>query len=238
MKVSISRTLHYFDIGIDYRITPAALFRVLQEASGKHADDAENAMTATGRRWILHRIAAEITRYPAYGETVTAVTWHRKSRGYKAYREYELFAGDIRVAAATSVWFYYDTDAGRLLKVPRDTGEKYGVVEAVATPFDLEGWKPEPMIHPRYTTRITTRPTDYDPLHHVNNAVYFDYLSTLLCRNGYDPGRIKTLLLQYNRQIGKNIEVIEGGYDVAGNTGTFKIYNEDNIFAAGQWTTT
>lgn len=237
MKVSITRTLNYFDIGTDYRITLGALFRVLQEASGKHADDAENAMTAVGRRWILSRIAADIDRYPVYGETVTAVTWHRTSKGYKTYREYELYAGDARVASATTVWLYYDLDTRRLLKIPPDTGAKYGTVDQTATRFDIDAWKPEAEIDPDHTTRITTRPTDYDPLNHVNNAVYFDYLSTLLCRNGFDPGLLKSIHLHYNKQIGRDIETLEASCESRKNTGVFKIYDNDTVFAMGKWET-
>lgn len=235
MKVSITRTLNYFDIGTDYRITLGALFRVLQEASGKHADDAENAMTATGQRWILSRIAASIDYYPVYGDTVTAVTWHRASKGYKTFREYELYLGDTRIAAATTLWLYYDLEARRLLKIPPDTGDKYGVVEQYATRFDLDSWKPGTKINAQYTTRITTRPTDYDPLNHVNNAVYFDYLITLLCRNGFDPGSIRTVFLQYTKQIGRDIDVLEAGYEINGDSGIFKIYDDETVFALGQW---
>ena len=237
MKVSITRKLNYFDIGPDYRITLGALFRVLQEASSRHSDDAENAMTAVGRRWILNRIAAGIIRYPVYGEEVTAVTWHRASKGYKAYREYELYSGDSRVAYATTVWLYYDMEANRLLKVPPDTGEKYGMVEDTATRFDIEKWKPATGITPQHTTRITTRPTDYDPLYHVNNAVYFDYVTTLLYRNGFDPGLVSSIFLQYNKQIGQDVNVLEAGYETEeNNTGVFAIYNEDTVFASGKWT--
>jgi medium-chain acyl-[acyl-carrier-protein] hydrolase len=235
MKVHITRALNYFDIGTDYRINLGSLFRLLQEASGKHADEAENAMTAVGRRWILSRIAANIERYPEYGETVTAVTWHRGSRGYKTHREYELYARGDRIASATSVWLFYDLEAGRLLKIPHDTGDKYGVDNQAATTFDLEAWKPDTGFEPQYTTRITTRPTDYDPLNHVNNAVYFDYLSTLLSRNGTDSGRIKTICLQYNKQIGWDVEMLDAGYVTNGNTGLFKIYSDSVMFAFGKW---
>ena len=235
MKISITRALNYFDIGPDYRVTLGSLFRVLQEASSKHSDIAENGMTATGRRWVLNRLSIEIDRYPVYGETVTAATWHRASKGYKAYRDYELFSGGTRVAAATTIWLYYDLDAARLLKVPRDTGEKYGVVAETATRFDLEGWKPETEINPRCTTQITTRPSDYDPLRHVNNAVYLDYLSTVLFRNNIDPGRINTVCLQYNKQIGQDVEMVEAGFDMNGNVGKFKFYDNNTAFAAGKW---
>lgn len=237
MKVHITRDLNYFDIGKDYRINLGALFRVLQEASGKHADDAENAMTAVGKRWILNRIAANIDRYPTYGETVTAVTWHRVSKGYKTHREYELYADGVRIASATSIWLFYDLDAARLLKIPSDTADKYGMVKEAATPFDLEAWKPDTGFKPQCSARITTRPTDYDPLNHVNNAVYFDYLSALLCRNGFDPGSIRSIHLQYNKQIGWNVEALETGYKTSGNEGLFKIYDDNMLFAFGKWET-
>ena len=235
MKVSITRALNYFDIGPDYRITLGALFRVLQEASGKHADDAENAMTAVGRRWILSRIAAQIDRYPIYGEEVTAVTWHRASKGYKTYREYELYSGDTRIASATTVWLFYDLDARRLLKIPLETGNRYGTVAQSATEFDLDAWKPAMPINPLHKTLITTRPTDYDPLNHVNNAVYFDYLLALLGRNGFDPAGLKSIHLHYNRQIGRDVETLEAGYEINGNTGVFNIYKDDTVFASGKW---
>lgn len=235
MKVSISRKINFFDIGTDYRITLASLFRVLQEASSKHSDDAENAMTAADCRWILNRMAARVDRYPAYGETVTAVTWHRGSKGYKAFRDYELYANGDRLAAATSVWLYYDMNARRLLKVPTDTAEIYGIQTETATGIDITGWKPDSGFAPDFTTCITTRPTDYDPLHHVNNAVYYEYLISLLCRGGLDPMRIASVTLQYQKEIGQEIDAVQAGCSLSDRQGLFKIYSDDTVFASGDF---
>ncbi len=235
MKVSISRKINFFDIGTDYRITLASLFRVLQEASSKHSDDAENAMTAESCRWILNRMAAQVDRYPTYGETVTAVTWHRGSKGYKAFRDYELYANGERLAAATSVWLYYDMNARRLLKVPTDTGKIYGMETGTATAIDITGWKPVTDFAPDHKTHITTRPTDYDPLHHVNNVVYYDYLLSLLRRSGMDPGRVSSVTLQYDKQIGQEIDAVQAACSLSDHRGVFKIYSDDTVFASGDF---
>lgn len=235
MKVSISRRINYFDIDTSYRITLGSLFRILQEASSKHSDDAEKGMTATNQRWLLNRIAAKIDRYPNYGETVTAVTWHRGSRGYKAYRDYELYADGHRVAAATTVWLWYDLAARRLLHVPPDTGDKYGMNEESATDIDIDSWKPDFKFPPDHITRITTRHTDYDPLNHVNNSIYFDYLVALLSRNGMEPDRIGSITLQFQKEIGRHVEAVETGCSLSGRRGVFKIFSEDVVFAAGSF---
>lgn len=235
MKVSISRAVNFFDIGPDYRATLGAVFRMLQQASSKHSDEAENAMTAVNRRWILNRTAAQIERYPEYGETVTAVTWHRGSRGYKAYRDYELYCGQERVAAAATVWLSFDLNTRRLVRIPADTAEKYGVTDQTAIDMDIEGWKPDTKFVPDHETRITTRPTDYDPVRHVNNVVYFDYIETLRAQNGDAPGNIHRLILQYQKEISQEIPVVTVGCQQRANLSVFKMYDDANVFACGQW---
>jgi len=234
MKVSISRQINYFDIDTNYRISLGSLFRVLQEASSKHHDDAERG-NDTSCKWILNRMAATIDCYPRYGDTVTAVTWHRSSKGYKAWRDYELHADGRRLAAVTSTWLYYDLAARKLRRVPADTGERYGVAEVAATGIDIEAWKPDFDFVPDQTTRITTRPTDYDPLNHVNNSIYFDYLAALLFRNGTPSDRIGSITLQYQKEIGRHVEAVEAGCTISGRRGVFKIFSDDTVFAAGEF---
>jgi len=62
----------YGDVDRDNLLGLPAVFKFLQEAAIKHADQFDagtRAMTTRGESWVLNRMAAAIHRYPRYEET-------------------------------------------------------------------------------------------------------------------------------------------------------------------------
>ncbi|MFO8047424.1 MAG: thioesterase, partial [Desulfosudaceae bacterium] len=232
------RTIDYFQSTTDGRVKLDSLVKILQNAALNHVHEADRdsqVLIAAGYAWILNKIVVDIIRHPLYGETLTVRTWHRGARGYKSYREYEIRSGEETVALASSVWLFLDLERRRVVRVPRETNDLYGTEPAVALDRDIEEWKPDKKLVPEFVTDITTRRSDYDMLGHVNNAAYFDYLDTLLHRFSSDRQSLKTIAIQYNREIHNRIEHIRAGLTAnGGGRHLFTLYDDSGLYACGE----
>jgi acyl-ACP thioesterase len=80
---------------------------------------------------------------------------------------------------------------------------------------------------------ITTRPSDFDPLGHVNNAVYLDYLEVLLNRS-LDGGKdLKELMIQYLNEVPAGLPSVTVGQCEDDDEYVFSITSSDDIFTIG-----
>ena len=237
MAYQLTRKIDYFQSATDGHIKLDSLMKVLQNAALDHvhqADRDSRVLIAEGFAWILNKVAITIFRHPFYGETLTVDTWHRGTRGFKSYREYEIRSGTEKVAAAASSWLYLDLNRRRVVKVPAKTDDLYGVKPDFALDLDIEQWRPDKKLEPAYIMDITTRNSDYDMLGHVNNAAYFDYLDTLLHRSDNGRARVKSIAIQYNKEIGGDVVRIKAGSADNGSGGrSFIIYDETQVYACG-----
>ncbi len=237
MGFQLTRRIDYFQSATDGHIKLDSLMKILQNAALEHVHEADRdsrVLISEGFAWILNKVALTIFRHPFYGETLTVDTWHRGTKGFKSYREYEIRSGTEKVAAAASSWLYLDLDRRRVIKVPVETDALYGVRPDFALDFDIEQWRPDKKLEPAFIMAITTRHSDYDMLGHVNNAAYFDYLDTLLHQSNNGLAGVKGIAIQYNREIGADVRRIQAG--VSGNeTGgkSFIIYDEKQVYACG-----
>lgn len=237
MGFQLTRTIDFFQSDTAGYVKLDALMRILQTAALDHvrlADRDSRILMADGFAWILNKVALTIFRRPFYGETLTVDTWHRGIKGFKSFREYEIRAGAEKVAAVSSSWLYLELARRKVVKVPLETDELYGLRPDLALDLDIEQWRPDKKLQPTFVMDITTRNSDYDMLGHVNNAAYFDYLDTLIKRTARGPAAVKTILIQYNKEIGGDITRIRAGTAVNPAGGrSFIIYDDAQVYACG-----
>ena len=120
MIIETTRRIGVTEVTPAFDMKLGALFRLLQDAAVTHSERVgldSRALVNGGRVWLLNRIAIAVERLPRYAETVRVATWHRGSKGFRAYRDFEVTAGGRRLAAATSRWLLFDTARRRLQKV-------------------------------------------------------------------------------------------------------------------------
>jgi hypothetical protein len=71
-------------------------------------------------------------------------------------------------------------------------------------------------------------------LGHVNNAAYFDYLDTLLRRSTGGAPTVKSIFIQYNKEIGGEVGMVKAGMAPNGSGGrSFVIYDDTQLYACG-----
>ena len=236
MKIEQASMVDYDEVNTDFTMKLPVLFQWLQRAALHHSESVglkSEAMLKAGAVWILNRMRVDIYRMPRYRETIMLKTWHKGSAGFRAGRDFLVFCGEEKVAAATSLWLYYDLNRKRLAKIPASISEPYtteneDVLEAGAIDF-----APNKTFDPQETVTITTRQGDYDPNGHVNNAVYLEYLDTLIGRSGLGAGRVRQVGIQYLKEIGRGVDAIQGGLVRTAGRVDFRFFDHTAVYAAG-----
>jgi medium-chain acyl-[acyl-carrier-protein] hydrolase len=236
MKIEQTSVVDYDEVDTGFRMKLPVLFQRLQRGALHHSESVglgTAAMVAAGGVWILNRMRVDIYRMPVYRDELTLRTWHKGSVGFRAGRDFVVFCGDEKVAAATSLWLYYDLKRKRIAKIPQHVSEPYtaeadDVLVAGAIDFTVDK-----AFEPAKTLTITTREGDYDPNGHVNNAVYLEYLDTLIQRCGIGEAKVGQVGIEYLKEIGRGVDTILAGATVADNIVRFRFFDPTTVYAAG-----
>ena len=237
MKVSLTRKIDYAEVDAGFNQNLGAFFKLIQEAAVIHSEAVghdSKTLLDRGTVWVLNALEAEIYRYPRLREEVSVQTWHRKSRGFQAFRDFAIYAGGEKLAAAASLWLYFDIRRKRLTRVPAETGQVYTSEADRALESTIETWKPPNAFEPEFETEICVRHSDFDPLNHVNNAVYLDYLETLVGRSASPRKQVAGIKIQYKKEIDRTVPVLTAGLQSTGAGCYFRLYDETHLFAAGE----
>ena len=235
MKIEISRRVDYTDVNPAFRLKLGVLFRYFQTAAVEHSERVglgSQSLVGGGTVWILNKIGAKIHRYPIYREDIRIVTWHRGKKGIKAYRDFRVFSKEECLAEAASMWLYLDLAQRKLKKIPPKMDQAY-TVEPDATTIDVDAWTPDPPA-PNKELRITTRYSDLDPLGHVNNTIFFDFIETLSQKTFEGNPHIRQVMIQFQKEISEIGAPITLGIQTEENGGKFKIFDHEHIFATGE----
>lgn len=236
MKIEQTTMVDYDEVDTDFRMKLPVLFQRLQRAAVNHSEQVglgSAAMVEAGAVWILNRMRVDIRRMPVYREEITLRTWHKGSAGFRAGRDFLVFCGDEKVAAATSLWLYYDLNRKRIVKIPRHVSEPYTAEAEDALATGAIYFEVDKTFVPQQTIAITTREGDYDPNGHVNNTVYLEYLDTLVKRSGIGDGRVGQVGIQYLKEIGRDVHTLQAGAAAVEKTLRFRFFDPTAVYAAG-----
>ncbi len=97
MKISLKIKIDYVEVDSKFIITLHSLVRILQEATIKHFQKVgvPKPQINDGSVWILYQFGIEVLQWALYEENIEVVTWHRGTKGYKVYREFEVYSGTV-----------------------------------------------------------------------------------------------------------------------------------------------
>jgi medium-chain acyl-[acyl-carrier-protein] hydrolase len=235
--LTLDVTVSYWDVDRDAKLLLPAVFKYLQEAAIKHADQFDTgarAMVSRGQSWVLNRLAATIHRYPHYEEPLRVETWSSGIRAFKGFRDFRVFCRDELVVSASSLWLYVDLKTKSLVRVPADIAAAFPAhIGAVFHP-DLDRLRIAP---PRDgagpAARVSIRYSDIDGNGHVNNTAYLDYLQTALARRGL-PARPQNVEIQFLKEIPPDLDAVDVCLETREQTVAFGIGGPPEFFALGQ----
>ena len=167
--------VRFDEAGPDGNLRTSALLRYAQDIAWRHSEQLgfdRDWYADRGLGWVVRGVALELDAPIPLGTTLrvsTAVVGHRR---IWARRLGDCRFADGRLAArVTTDWVLLDA-RGRVVRIPDDFGVAFANPEVrseiLRVPVETE---PRAGRH-----TLTVRPTDLDPIAHVNNAVYVDWL--------------------------------------------------------------
>jgi acyl-CoA thioesterase FadM len=176
--------VRFDEAGADGVLRTSALLRYAQDVAWRHSEQLgfdRSWYQARGLGWVVRGCELEIREPIPIGHTLrvsTAVVGHRR---IWARRLGECRLADGRVAATvTTDWVLLDA-RNRIVRIPADFGVAFTNPEVRSEILRVD----TPSDQPIGSTELRVRPSDLDPLDHVNNAVYVDWLEEALDAAGW-----------------------------------------------------
>lgn len=171
----------------DGNLRTSALLRYAQDIAWRHSEQLgfDRAWYRDrGLGWVVRGVELEIAAPIPLGTTLrlsTAVVGHRR---IWARRLGDCRFADGRLAARiTTDWVLLDA-RGRIVRIPDDFGVAFANPEVKSEIIRVPAESGEPAAG----HRLTVRPSDLDPIDHVNNAVYVDWLEEAIEAAGWIDG--------------------------------------------------
>lgn len=227
MTTSFPPTWHeVFDVGcywadLSGHLFPHAMLQMMQESAWKHAEALRFGYSDLSRQsllWVLSRLTADITRLPAWGESVRLETWPTGTRRLFAMREYCLYDENEReLLRANSAWLVLDAERRRPQKpgpiieaqgIPLNPGnynESPAKLDAVCPESDLSDWRLD-------TATYRVRYSDIDVQRHVNSAKYLEWMLDTLPDDWLIRYRPRTITINFLRECGIGDTLSISGY--------------------------
>ena len=156
--------------------------RYMQEAAFEASSDAGYDLArynAIGHHWIIRESEIEYLKPVFYNENVEVKTWISDFRRVTSRRAYEFYRQPENelVAKAYSDWVYLNSQTGLPARIPASMQYDFypeGIPQRFPNrqPFPLASQPPTGVFS--HQRKVTWR--EIDLAHHVNNAVYLDYL--------------------------------------------------------------
>ena len=170
--------IRYSEVDEEKKLTVTGIINYLQDCSTFQSEDVGlgiEYLAGNNRAWWLSSWQIVIDRYPVYGEEVVIGTWPYDFRGIYGYRNFTIQDRDGNyLVRANSVWFFFDTLAGRPVRVGEEDVRGYRTGEEEKLEMDYAPRRIEvPETFIAAEELMVGRP-HLDTNHHVNNAQYVE----------------------------------------------------------------
>lgn len=186
--MSIEKSIHYEKVKFNYsdfdvydRVLPSTLFRICQDAAGRHGEELGIGyldLLNQGALWVISKAVVKILGKIEYGKEYALRTWAHRKRIIYFPREYELLdEKGNKLMVALSSWHIFSLNERSIIN-PKGINladfEKYYHEESsfessvIFVPKELETFAGEK----RLVHEVTYSQLDHN--HHMNNTKYID----------------------------------------------------------------
>jgi acyl-ACP thioesterase len=215
-----SFTVRSYEIDTRRRLTLRSLCAYLQEAAGLHAARLGVSMERleeSGLAWVLHRLKVELADGPRLGDVIDVVTWPSRFDRVLADREFEVYRGETRVAAASTRWAVADVRLRRPVRIPEfiqsvPVSGRPGAV--VIGRGDLAAVGTPSVAH-----TFPVRRADLDVVGHVNNTQYVSWVAETVPEETLEAMRPAALEIVFRQEARCGDVVVSEAEALAGEEG-------------------
>lgn len=166
------------------KLTLTGIMNYLQDCSTFQSEDnglGISYLTGCHRAWWLSSWQIVMDRYPVLGEEIEISTWPYDFKGFYGYRNFTVCdKTGAYLVRANSVWFLFDTEKGRPVKIKPEDIRGYGAGRKKQLEMDYAPRKIE--MPAEYDTKepVMIGKHHIDTNHHVNNAKYVEIAREVL----------------------------------------------------------
>lgn len=217
---------YHVDFNRDIKISSLMLF--FQEAAWASAlslgfgyDD----MSAKGLYWVMSRMRFELLELPSWGDVVRVETWPVGVEGLFFRRDFEIYIEDRLIARGVAPHIVLDSKTGRPkrdsdIDIPFPRKSEKFAVESIPTRLLFNCVD--------VVARREVRYSDLDFNDHVNNTIYFDWVSDCFDKEFYSNYTISSFQLEFlsETHMGDHIELRIG--KITDNHFQHEAYNIDS----------
>lgn len=205
---SFESRIRYSEVDQNQELSVTGIINYLQDCSTFQSEDLNLGITYLQehhRAWWLSSWQIVIERYPRLGEEIVVSTWPYDFKGIYGYRNFTICdkKGNYLVKA-NSIWFFFDTEAGRPVRAQESDIRDYGSGEEKRLEMD---YAPRRILIPENAVKmpvITVLPHHIDTNRHVNNAQYVAIAREALP----EDIRIRELRVEYKKAAVQGDEMI------------------------------
>ena len=194
-----SQTFRFPDGG--ERLPLRALFSALETDGGEHEEllgRGKAFFRAINASWVLVSQRAAVSRLPRPGETVRIETWPGPARLALYSRYYRLTDTQGRELLRTaSLWSVLELTRRRILSPGQSGVPAFETVTGLETP--LAGHIPT--VQEASETTRTVRAEDIDANGHMNNALYLNWVESVLPADAALYDRLEELTTVYKKEM-------------------------------------
>lgn len=173
-KLEKKYEVYYHDVDAKKRILLTSLVNYLADISIDQSQRLGVGMQINekGYAWVLYKWDIDIKKYPTYGDEVFITTWPYSFRKFYSYRTYDIKNRDGELlGTAKSQWILIDINKRRIVRVPEDVWNVYGVDRTDELPMR----EAEELKDAQNSIEFNVRYSDIDTNMHVNNSKYVDW---------------------------------------------------------------
>jgi acyl-CoA thioesterase FadM len=178
-RFEVGYRIRFDEAGADGCLPPSGFVRYAQDVAWQHSDARGFDRAWYGERrvqWLVRWVDVELKSVARFGSTVMVSTRVIGGRRALARRRTEVRSesGDLHAVVLTD-WILVG-ESGRPARVPAEIGEAFSDGETFTPGRVALGDAPENAAR----TELQVRPQDLDPMAHVNNARYLDFVDEVL----------------------------------------------------------
>jgi len=176
----------------------SAIFQLMQEAAEANAKTLKlnyNEINANNEIWVLSRIKAKFFNIPKWEDKISIKTWPMGVDGIFAIRDYLIkTTDDDLVGKITSSWLIVDAK-NRRVKRMREFPE--GSNDFI---LGQSAEKIRPPKEMRLIYERIVRKSELDVNKHVNNAIYYNWITDSLSLESYNKYMINEISVNYSSE--------------------------------------
>jgi medium-chain acyl-[acyl-carrier-protein] hydrolase len=184
-RLELAYRVRFDEAGADGQLRASGFLRYAQDLAWQHSESAgfgRDWYSGRGLTWLIRAVELDVLAEMRYGSQLAVSTEVVGFRRVWARRvnEFRLAGGKRPAAAAITDWVLLDA-RGRPVSVPADILAVFATPSGTFTPLRLElSETPTDAGVQDFAPRVG----EVDPLGHVNNAAYLDYLDGHLASIG------------------------------------------------------